>query len=291
MSADATTRRVPAHGLHLQIVEAGPPDGPPVILLHGFPDFWWSWRHQVGPLAQHGFRVIAPDLRGYGLSDRPRGVTAYGLDALVADTLALAESCGHRDFSLVGHDWGGIIAWETAVRHPTRVRRLAILNAPHLDVWSRAIASRPGQTLRSWYTAFFQLPVLPEALLSGGNFLALRTALARIARPGSFTPDDLRRYVQAWSQPGALTAMVNYYRALRRWRPRNPPSRVTVPTLLIWGVRDPFLERRVGEENLALCDRGEGLFLPEASHWASLDEPDAVNAALIRFLDAEGWPK
>lgn len=278
----STVRQV--NGVALHTVEAGPADGPLVILLHGFPDFWWSWRGQIGPLAERGHRVVAPDMRGHNLSQKPPRVADYALDTLVADVTALADALGRRRFRLVGHDWGGVVAWWSAVRHPDRVERLAILNAPHPDTWARQALLHPSQALRSTYVALFQLPLLPELLLRAGRFAALRRALTASSRPGTFTEGDLDRYAEAWSQPGALTAMLNYYRALRLRPAKGAPHRVAPPALVIWGARDRFLERHVARAALDLCESGEGLFLDEATHWVHLEEPEAVNSALARFL-------
>lgn len=271
------------NGITLHAVEAGPPDGPLVLLLHGFPEFWWGWRRQIGPLAAAGLRVVAPDLRGYNLSDKPPGIDAYAPDTLAADVLGLMDAYGRTKARVVGHDWGGIVAWWTAAKHPGRVERLAILNAPHPDAWSRRVRRSPGQTLRSTYAALFQLPRLPELMLRADGFAALRRALTGSARPDAFRPGELDRYVEAWSQPGALTAMLNYYRALRR-RPRAPLPRITPPALVLWGAHDVALQRALAREGLALCDRGGGVFLERATHWVHLEEPEAVNAALAAFV-------
>lgn len=272
------------NGVELHATEAGPDDGPLVILLHGFPDAWWTWRHQIGPLAEQGHRVLVPDLRGYNLSDKPPGVAAYGLDELVADVVGLADASGAATFRLVGHDWGGIVAWAVALRHPGRVERLAVLDAPHPGLGARRTLRHPTQALRSLYVGFFQIPRLPEVVLRARGFAVLRRALTASSPPGLFSPADLDRYAAAWAQPGALTAMLNYYRALRLAPNSGPPARVRPPTLLVWGGRDAFLGRHLFEESLALCDRGEGLLLDDTGHWVHLEAPDAVTAAMLRFF-------
>ncbi|HEX2238538.1 MAG TPA: alpha/beta hydrolase [Gammaproteobacteria bacterium] len=284
MLTSSSTRHV--NGVDLHVVEAGPKHGPLVILLHGFPDFWWGWRRQIEPLIEQGFFVVLPDQRGYNLSDKPLGVDAYNVDALAADVVGLADIYGRFVFRLVGHDWGGIVAWWTAVRFPARVERLIILNAPHPDVWNLLGRHRLRQALRSAYVGFFQFPRLPEALLKARNFALLRLSLTRTSRPSTFTPEDIARYVQAWAQPGALTAMLNYYRALRH-KPKGPPRRVRSATLVIWGTRDIFLEQAVAQASLDLCDRGESFFLDTATHWVHLEEAKAVNTAAIRFFKAD----
>jgi pimeloyl-ACP methyl ester carboxylesterase len=281
-----TVRTVPVNGIELQIIEAGPPSGPLVLLLHGFPDFWWGWRYQIEPLAEQGFHVVVPDQRGYNLSSKPSGVASYDLDVLAADVIGLADALGASKVHLVGHDWGGLVAWWAAAHYPQRVERLAILNAPHPDVFPRYLRRHPKQMLKSSYVAFFQLPVLPEALMKARRFAFLRDALTGSSHPGTFTDEDLERYTDAWAQPGALTAMVNYYRALAR-RPWGRFSRVQSPTLLIWGTQDQFLETGVGRASLKLCDEGQSLFIESAGHWVQLEEAERVNAALLKFFQAD----
>ncbi len=278
-----TSARRPVNGVALHVVEAGPEAGPLVILLHGFPEFWWGWRKQIGPLAEAGCRVIVPDQRGYNLSDKPGGVRAYHLDSLAADVVGLADAYGRRSFRLVGHDWGGLVAWWTATRHPDRVERLVVLNAPHPDVAGPYIRSHPSQMRRSAYVAYFQLPLLPEWSLRRHGFSALRRALRGSSRSGTFSDADLEVYASAWAQPDALTAMLNWYRALRH-RPEAAGARIASPTLLIWGERDDFLEKGLAEASLMLCDRAEAVWFENATHWVHLEEAEAVNERLVRFL-------
>lgn len=276
------------NGISLHVVEAGPPDGPLVILLHGFPEFWWAWRHQVTPLADAGYYVVAPDMRGYNRSDVPPEIADYRLETLAADVLALADSFGAERFSLVGHDWGGVVAWNLASTHPARLERLVILNAPHPDLWLQVMRRRPTQALRSTYAAFFQVPRLPEIALGTGNFRGLREMMRRSAREGTFTDDVLERYVEAWSHPGVLSAMLNYYRALRKRRLPDEPGRIRTPTLILWGEKDVALEQAVARAALETCDDGRLEILPGATHWIHLEEPERVNAAIIAFLAGEG---
>jgi epoxide hydrolase 4 len=276
--------RLRADGIDLHAVAAGPPDGPLVVLLHGFPEFWYGWRRQIGPLAAAGLRVLAPDQRGYNLSDKPPGRAAYVIDALADDVLALAAALGRRRFAVVGHDWGGAVTWHLAARDPDRVERAAILNAPHPATVSAYARRHPGQALRSWYIGFFQAPALPELTLRTAGHAWLRSALTRSSRPGTFTDDDLRRYREAWERPGALTAMLNWYRALPLYAGLLRPSRVRVPVRVIWGDRDAFLEPGLVEAGLALCDRGEAFHLPDATHWVQHEEAERVNGLLTEFL-------
>ncbi|MCJ2055562.1 alpha/beta fold hydrolase [Methylobacterium sp. J-048] len=278
-----TFRRIGLPEVSLHVAEAGPDSGPPTILLHGFPEFWYGWRHQIGPLAEAGLRLVVPDQRGYGLSDKPNGVAAYHLDKLAADVIALADAYGFATIRLVGHDWGGLVAWWTASHYPDRIARLAILNAPHPGVVGSYIRRHPGQWLRSSYVGLFQLPVLPERLLTADRCRALRRALTRTSRPGAFAASDLDRYVAAWLQPGAMTAMLNWYRALAQL-PRTEPPRVPVPTLILWGRQDTALQPGLAEASLALCESGRIQWHAQATHWLAHEEPEAVNAALRTFL-------
>ena len=282
---------MPGRGVTLHVARAGPEDGPLVILLHGFPEFWYGWRHQIGPLAQAGLRVLAPDQRGYNLSEKPKGLEHYTLDALADDVVGLIDASGRKKAAVVGHDWGGIVAWWLCLRHPERVERVAVLNAPHPEFLTRNLWTRPAQLLKSWYVVAFQLPWLPEKSLGllGGKPLA--DSLRRTSRPGTFSDAELALYRASWSQPGALTAMINWYRAVVRARPSvMPDPRVRVPALIVWGAKDTFILRSAARTSLARCEQGRLEFLEEASHWVHHEEPDLVNRYLTTFLRPEPLP-
>lgn len=281
--------RQSVNGLSLHVVEAGPADGSLLILLHGFPEFWWAWRHQITPLAECGYRVVVPDLRGYNHSDAPQEVTAYRLDTLVADVIALADHYGADRFHLVGHDWGGIIAWGVGANHAQRLGRLVIMDAPHPDLWAEQALTHPTQALRSTYVALFQLPWLPEAALGALDFAGLRAMMETTARPDTFKPGEVQRYTEAWAHAGSLTAMLNYYRALRDRKKPDQPARILAPTLILWGEHDSFLEHHVARAALALCDKGQLSIVEGTTHWLHLEEPARVNAEIIRFLGVNGF--
>jgi len=272
-------------GVRLHAVADGPNDGPLVILLHGFPEFWYSWRKQIGPLAAAGFRVVAPDQRGYNVSSKPPEIADYAVPHLTADVVAIADQLGQDKFFLAGHDWGAAVAWATSLQYPQRMRKLAILNVPHPAVFMRTVRTNPRQMLRSWYMAFFQLPRLPEWRFSSNNFAEGVRALVASSRPGTFTAGDLDCYRQAWSNPGTPTAMINWYRAVFRLRPPLPADlQVHVPTRILWGQRDMFLLPEMAHESVAFCDSAELTYFPDATHWLQHEEPAAVNAALIEFF-------
>jgi len=275
---------VPTNGIRLHVVQCGPAQGPLVVLLHGFPDFWYGWRHQIGALADAGFRVWVPDQRGYNLSDKPRQVRDYRLETLAADVLGLLDAAGQATAAVVGHDWGAAVAWHLAAHHPARISRAAMLNVPHPGVLARALAQSPSQLARSWYMFFFQLPWLPETVVKVGRYWLARRALRSSSRPGTFSSADLAHYQAAWSQRGALRSMINWYRAAGRFA--TPPSQagaVKVPIRIIWGENDAFLKRELARKSLAFCDNAQLTYLP-ASHWVQCEEPEKVNALLLKFL-------
>jgi pimeloyl-ACP methyl ester carboxylesterase len=273
-------------GVRLHAVAAGPTDGPLLILLHGFPEFWYSWRKQIGPLAAAGFRVIAPDQRGYNLSSKPARISDYAVSNLTADVIAIADQLGHDKFFLAGHDWGAAVAWAIALQYPQRLNKLAVLNVPHPVVFLRTINGNPRQMLRSWYIAFFQLPRIPEWRFSANNFAMGTRSLKASSRPGTFTAEDLDRYREAWSHPGTVTAMINWYRAFAKHRPQLRDSQVHVPTRILWGQLDRFLLSEMAQESVKFCDSAELTYFPNASHWLQHEEPGNVNEALIAFLQA-----
>ncbi|HEX4962847.1 MAG TPA: alpha/beta hydrolase [Thermoanaerobaculia bacterium] len=278
-------RTFSVNGVRLHAVEAGPADGPLLILLHGFPEFWYGWRRQIGPLAAAGFHVLAPDQRGYNLSGKPRRVASYGLDRLAGDVVALIGQAGAAKAHVVGHDWGGVVGWWLGTRHPESVDRLALLNIPHPLVMERTLWHSSVQRKKSHYIFFFQLPWLPEHAFRRHGFAYAEKALRASSRPGTFSDEDVALYKEAWSQPHAVRSMIHWYRAALRARPRVPPNpRVSVPTLLIWGTRDRSLGQEMAEPSLALCDHGRLELIPEATHWVQLEEPERVNRLLVEFL-------
>ena len=277
--------------IRLHYVVAGEGNAEPlVLLLHGFPEFWYSWRAQIPALAAAGYRVVAPDLRGYNTSDKPPRARDYRVEALARDVRQLVEHLGEERALVVGHDWGAAVAWMVAMLHPEVVERFAILNLPHPVRLLRGLPD-PRQLLRSWYMFFFQLPALPELLLRAGDYYIPRRLFERDPiNPAAFDELDLQRYRAALAKPGALTASINYYRALFR---RNPLSlmrslrTISAPTLVVWGLRDRFLRSELvapDPEWVPDC-RVQRL---EASHWVQLDAPERVNRLLLEFFAERG---
>lgn len=276
------------NGITLHAMAAGPENGPLVILLHGFPEFWYGWRYQIEMLANAGFRVLAPDQRGYNLSDKPKRIRDYNLDQLAADVVGLIEAAGRDKAFLVGHDWGGASAWWAAIKYPARIQRLAILNAPHPKVMRQNIFHNRVQRKKSWYFFLFQIPFLPERRMRKNNWRLGARALQGTSRKGTFSEADLALYREAWSQPGAATGMLNWYRAALRTRPaRLRSSRVTMPALIIWGEQDKFLRREMAKQSTDLCDQGHLVFIEGATHWVQHEEPERVNKLLLTFFKQE----
>jgi epoxide hydrolase 4 len=268
----------------LHAVASGPRDGPVVILLHGFPEFWYGWRRQIEPLAAAGFRVIVPDQRGYNLSSKPSGVACYALSELVSDVIAIADHLGRQKIFLAGHDWGAAVAWTTALLFPQRIAKLVVVNVPHPSVMLKFLNTRMRQFRRSWYMFFFQLPWLPEALLSAFNYRIAARSMVRSSRPGTFSPADLVQYRAAWSQPGAMSAMINWYRALFRFRTKFANRTVHVPTRILWGERDAFLLPEMAQESMRYCNNAELFTFADASHWLQHEKPARVSELLIDFF-------
>jgi pimeloyl-ACP methyl ester carboxylesterase len=276
-------RTITVGRLRFHIVEAGEQGDPVLLLLHGFPEFWFAWRDYINVFASLGYHVIAPDQRGYNLSERPRGVGSYVARKLAADAVGILDSVGAMQATVIGHDWGGHVAWTMAELHPHRLNKLVILNAAHPRVMARNVLFNPRQILKSWYGLFFQLPLLPELFLSLGNYALLRRGLRRRHGP-QMTDAETRRYVVAWSQPRALTTMLNWYRALLRSLPLGKGPRIRVPTLLLWGAHDQFLVPRMAQQSIALCDRGQLHWFEHGSHWLHHEEVKAVRERISAFL-------
>jgi pimeloyl-ACP methyl ester carboxylesterase len=280
---------IPTNGINLHVTTDGPENGTPIVLLHGFPEFSYGWRRQIPALTAAGYRVIVPDQRGYNLSDKPKGIAAYDVEVLARDVIGLLDHFGIQKVRLVGHDWGAVVAWTVAIQFPERVEKLAILNVPHPDVMTRFVLGNSVQRKKSWYVFFFQIPILVEWILRRKNFEALAKMLIQSGRRGTFTEADMLEYKKAWSQPGALTGMLNWYRAAFRRGVgaafvRFEPRRVTVPTLMLWGRRDVALSFEMAQPSIELCERGELVSFDRATHWVQHDAADEVNQKLIEFL-------
>jgi epoxide hydrolase 4 len=276
------------NGIALHVVLAGPANGKPLIFLHGFPEFWFAWRLQIDHFVSAGFRVIIPDQRGYNLSDKPAGIANYSIDLLSRDVLGVLDAVAGSKAIIVGHDWGAAVTWYLAARYSDRLSRIAILSVPHLRVLIKNLTINPVQLRRSWYIFFFQLPWLPEFILRRRDWTLLVRVLRDTSPPEVFSDTDLEQYKKSWSKKGALTAMLNWYRAALL-RPSklaldSKASRVKVPALLIWGKSDQFAGEAMARESLQYCDDGHLEMFEAATHWVQHEEPAQVNSLLSQFF-------
>lgn len=282
-----TQSRIATNGIHLNVAQAGPSGGPLMLLLHGFPEFWYGWHQQIPDLAAAGYCVWAPDQRGYNLSDKPPKVRDFSLDKLADDAAGLIAAAGRRRAVVVGHDWGGVVAWWLAANYPEVVERLVIINVPHPFVMRKLMLTDPRQTLRSWYVFMLQVPWLPEWSIRRNDWASLVRGLQASSLPGTFPDADFHEYRRAWSQPGAFTGMVNWYRTLFRAPPKPPRNRrILPPTLILWGAKDKFIRRQAAEMSLKLCDQGRLVMYENNTHWLPHEEPAEVSRQILTFASA-----
>jgi pimeloyl-ACP methyl ester carboxylesterase len=278
---------VSVNNILLHVVMAGPEDGELVVLLHGFPEFWYGWRHQIDVLADAGYRVLIPDQRGYNLSEKPKNLEDYRIDHLADDINMLVRWAKRDQAVIIGHDWGAMVAWWLAILHPRRVKKLGILNVPHPKVFEKTLRSNIRQMLRSTYAGFFQIPWLPETLTSLNDYRPFASAMQNSALPGSFTDADMDTYRAMWSRPGAMRAMLNWYRAYAQLsKPEVESFRIRVPTLMLWGMNDFALGSEMAQPSIEMCDDGRLIELPEATHWVQHDAANKVNRHLLEFLES-----
>lgn len=279
------------NGIKLHYMESG--KGKIILFLHGFPEFWYAWKNQVGEFGKD-MRAVAVDMRGYNLSDKPEKVDDYSISKLVEDVRALIDKLDKgKKVVLVGHDWGGAIAWVFAAMHPDYVDKLVIVNGPHPGIFARELANNPDQQKASGYMNLFKSPQA-EGALSANNYGALVNAVINGSKPGSFTEEDKKEYLKAWAQPGAITGGLNYYRAAKLGPPaagakaedlpKLPSLDVKVPTLVIWGEKDTAL--LVG--NLDGLDKFVPNLtikrIPNGSHWVVHEEPETINKMIRDFV-------
>jgi pimeloyl-ACP methyl ester carboxylesterase len=275
-------------GVRLHYVEAG--RGPLVVLLHGFPEFWYGWRYQIPALVAAGYRVVAPDLRGYNLSDKPEGIDAYSIRRLAQDVADLVRAAGAERATVIGHDWGGGVTWQMAMDHASMLDGVVVLNMPHPARMLKGLKTLK-QLLKSWYAVFFQLPFAPERAIRAQDFRFLRQKFRHEHQSvGAVTELDLDRYVEALSQPGALTSALNYYRAAARdaARKKMPWSRIELPVLVIWGERDTALGNELAEPDPKWVPSARVERVWHAGHFVQSDCPERVNALLLEYLEERG---
>ncbi|MBP7342982.1 MAG: alpha/beta hydrolase [Smithellaceae bacterium] len=283
---DLRERFIETNGVKLHVMEAGPEDGPMILFLHGFPEFWWAWRKQLPYFADKGYRVVAPDQRGYNLSDKPEGVAAYNIDKLAKDMIGLLDAYGQKQVYLVGHDWGASVSWWLALKYPDRFRKLVILNVPHPKIMAKNVFTNTAQMQRSWYIFYFQIPGAVDRLAAAGDYEWVLQLITTSANPGTFSPAELEEYRKAFRQPGAFTAMVNWYRAMIQTQSEPPRSfDVTVPMILMWGEEDVAMLTEMADQSMRYCKEGRLIKLSGVSHWIQHEAADKVNAQIAEFFE------
>ncbi len=278
-------RTVDCGDIRLHTALAGPENGRPLIFLHGFPEFWYGWRKQIDFFAKQGFRVIVPDQRGYNLSERPAGIENYRVDLLAADVVHLMDALHIRKAVVVGHDWGAAVNWALSSMYPDRIEKSVIINVPHPVIMRETLESSLDQLQKSWYMFFFQIPRIPERLMSLDDWSYFTAALKSGSINSTFTDEDMSQYRRAWSRPGAMTAMLNWYRAALQHPFDLRDKRVVVPLLIIWGSRDAVLGKEMVEPSLRYADLGRIVFFDENTHWVHHEAPERVNTAILNFVN------
>lgn len=270
------------NGIKLHALQDGEGNEELIIFLHGFPEYSYAWHQQLPFFAAQGFHALAPDQRGYNLSSKPKGIKPYVIDHLVADIATWIKQLTSQKVILVGHDWGGGVAWTLAAKHPELLKKLVIMNMPHLAVMKKHLRSNIKQMLKSWYAAFFQLPILPELACRFQNYRFLTSSLIRTSNKNTFTSKEIHAYKKAWQQPYALTAMINWYRAFV-FDATKTYHQITVPTLIIWGKRDATLSAAMAKDSVARCINGKLVMIDDATHWLHHEKPDVVNRLILDF--------
>lgn len=274
---------IQVNGIKLHVIEEGPKDGEVIIFLHGFPECWYSWKKQIPFFAQQKFRVLAPDQRGYNLSDKPANVKAYHIRNLVADIVGLIKSTGKERVYLVGHDWGGAVAWKVAEAYPDLVYKLVILNMPHPKVFKKVLRSSLRQCLLSSYIFFAQIPWLPEKILQLTDYKILTQAMKISSIKPAFSDQTLEKYKRSWKRKGSMHAMINWYRAAKYSREPKENVRIKVPVLLIWGNQERFFIKEAVDDSLAICEEAV-LCKTKGSHWLQHEKPEELNKQILNYI-------
>ncbi len=276
---------IKTNGINLHYVSAG--SGQLMLMLHGFPEFWYSWRHQLEEFATD-YHTVAVDLRGYNDSDKPEGLAAYQMSEFIEDVRGIITGLGYEDCILVAHDWGGAIAWNFAYAYPEMVEKLIVLNIPHPAKFAQGLQT-PEQLLKSWYILAFQIPLLPELLLQLNDYQAIKEAFSGMAiNKTAFSEADLNAYRDAAAKPGALTAMINYYRGIFSQLFEGEPrtwSILDMPTLTIWGEADTALGKELTYGTEAYVRDWQVKYIPNCSHWVQQEQPELVNRYMREFLE------
>lgn len=283
MSSQLIHNHLNINGIKMHTVETG--KGPLLVLLHGFPQFWYSWRHQIEVLSSY-FHVIALDLRGYGESDKPASISDYAPDILMNDVEALIKAKGYENAYIVGHDWGGAIAWNLAINKPEIIKKVAVLNCPHPLIFAKNLRSNLKQLKKSWYLFFFQIPFIPEWIFNlKGESLMNKLLKDSTINKDTFSDEDINLYIEEIKKPGAFQAALNYYRAAFKYPLKNQKKKIQIPSLLIWGENDAVFDISLTKGMDSFFEQPLKInYIPACSHWVQEEQPEIVNQLLLDFL-------
>jgi len=271
------------NGIKLHVYHAGMENQKVMVLLHGFPEYHNGWKNQIDFFARQGYHVVVPDQRGYGDSDKPKWIKSYVLEELTEDIVQLIKGITDMKITLIGHDWGGGVAWTLAQYHPQLIDKLIILNMPHIQVMKETLRTSAEQRKKSWYAALFQVPFLPELLLSSVDYKLLKMSLVKASNEGTFSPVDIRMYKWAWQKTNCLTSMINWYRAFL-FNNLDFKMDISPPTLILWGAKDRALSVQLAYGSIKKCQDGQLIVLDDLTHWLHHEDPDRVNDLMLKFL-------
>jgi len=272
------------NGIKLHVLHAGLQHDKVIVMLHGFPEYHHGWKNQIYFLAEKGYHVVVPDQRGYGDSDKPQGIKSYVLSELVEDIVQLVKSITNDKIVLIGHDWGGGVAWTLAQYHSQLIERLVIMNMPHIQVMKQTLLTSVEQRKKSWYAVLFQLPILPELILCLANYKLLELSLSKASNKDTFSPIDIAEYKNAWQKTNNLTSMLNWYRAFF-FNNIDFNKDIDIPSLIIWGAKDRALSVELAYESIKRCSNGKLIVLEDLTHWLHHEDPDRVNGIISNFLN------
>jgi epoxide hydrolase 4 len=280
---DLTYTYYDVNGVNLHVGHAGKQHRKILLFLHGFPEYSYGWKNQIPFFVEKGYHVVVPDQRGYNLSSKPQGIAAYKLEILMRDIVELIKSITSEKIIIIGHDWGGAVSWALALHHPELIAQLIILNMPHPQVMRETLKTNPKQMLKSWYAGFFQVPRLPEFLISRFDYKILASGIRKNANNGAISLVDIEQYKKAWRQRDALKSMINWYRAFRESN-LHLDLEVSVPTLILWGIKDQFLIKEMAGKSLKRCLYGQLIFFQDLTHWLHHEDPERINNMILEFI-------
>lgn len=272
------------NGVTYHVVSAGDQSNPLVVFLHGFPEFWYEWYAYIKPFVKEGYRVLVPDQRGYNRSEKPEGIQSYRLPTLAKDIVSLISTENRDRTTLIGHDWGGTVAWTVALHNPEMIENLGIINMPHPIVFKEALESNSKQQQKSHYIFNFKQTYVPEKTAKRNDFASWVSVMKGSSKPGAFSRTDFKRYRSAWSEPGAPAAMINWYRALIQVDDHPPRETVEAPTLVVWGENDQALIPELAKKSMVYCKQGILERFPDATHWIPHEYPDRVTELLLDHI-------